>query len=160
MRFFEKLKEGTEIEKEKEKPSFAKATEGKEKKKKPEPLEKPRLKREEFQSEGQLAIDVYETDGEFVIQSAIAGVKAEDLDIAIENDMVTVRGSRQKTIEEERKKYFYQECYWGEFSRQVILPEEVDAERAEATMKDGILTLRIPKAHKIKVKKIAIKQEE
>ncbi|MBI2042119.1 MAG: Hsp20/alpha crystallin family protein [Candidatus Nealsonbacteria bacterium] len=109
--------------------------------------------------EGELAIDVYETDADFVVQSTIAGVKAEDLDITIENDIVTVKGSREKQVSEETKKYYYQECYWGTFSRQVILPEEVDGSKAEAAIKDGVLTLRIPKVVKIQKRKISIKQE-
>lgn len=106
--------------------------------------------------EGELAIDVYETDNDFIIQSTIAGVKTEDLDITIENDIVTVRGSREKQTTEETKKYYYQECYWGAFSRQVILPEEVDGSKAEASMKDGVLTLRIPKVIKVRKHKIKV----
>ncbi|MBI2626226.1 MAG: Hsp20/alpha crystallin family protein [Candidatus Nealsonbacteria bacterium] len=111
-------------------------------------------------TQGELAIDVYETDEDFVIRSTIAGVKAEDLDISIENDIVTIKGSRQKQTEEKTKKYYYQECYWGEFSRQVILPEEVDGSKAEASIKDGILTLKIPKVIRIQKRKITIKQED
>ena len=121
---------------------------------------RPQRGREEPDFEGELAIDVYETDGDFVIQSTIAGVKAEDLDITIENDIVTIRGSREKQVTEEEKKYYYQECYWGAFSRQVILPEEVDGSKAEAAIKEGVLTLRIPKAKKIQKRKVSIKQEE
>ena len=116
-------------------------------------------KEEPSVEEGQLAIDVYETNGDIVIQSTIGGIRAEDLDISIENDLVTIRGSRQKSIEEEGKNYLYQECYWGTFSRKVILPDEVDNSRAEAKLKDGILTLRMPKIHRKKKRKITIKQE-
>lgn len=110
--------------------------------------------------EGELAIDVYETDGYFIVQSTIAGVKAGDLDITIENDIVTIRGSREKQVSEESKKYYYQECYWGAFSRQVILPEEVEGSKAEAAIKDGVLTLKIPKIARVQKRKIAIKQED
>lgn len=110
--------------------------------------------------EGQLAIDVYETEDDIVVQSAIGGIKAEDLDIAIENDMVTIRGARENKIEKEGKKYFYQECYWGSFMRKVILPEEVDAGRAKAVIKEGILTLSMPKIHRKTKKKITVEQEE
>lgn len=120
------------------------------------------LNNEESESEeGQLAIDVYETDDDFVIQSTIAGVKAEDLDISIEDDMVTIRGERQHEEEKKEKgKYYYKECYWGSFSRQVILPEEVEGSKAQASMKDGVLTLKIPKIKKTKKRKISVKQEE
>ena len=68
-----------------------------------------------FESEGQLAIDVYQTEKELVIQSAIAGIKLKDLDISIEKDKLTIRGKREKPAEEEKVNYFYQECYWGPF---------------------------------------------
>lgn len=112
------------------------------------------------QGEGQLAIDVFETADDIVVQSTIGGIKAEDLDIDIEDDMVTIRGSRENKIEKEGKKYFYQECYWGSFMRKVILPEEVDASKAKAIIKEGILTLTIPKIHRKTKKKIAVEQEQ
>ncbi len=107
--------------------------------------------------EGQLAVDVYQTETELVIQSAIAGIKTEDLDISIESDSVIIRGIREHPPETGEKNYFYQECYWGQFSRQIILPEETDPGRAEATMKEGILTIRIPKIEKKEKKKILVK---
>jgi HSP20 family molecular chaperone IbpA len=108
--------------------------------------------------EGQLTIDVYQTDGHLVIQSAIAGIKAEDLDISIEEDVITIKGIREKPDEREKRNYFYQECYWGPFSREIILPVEVDPNRAEAAMKEGILTLRLPKIERKRKRKIAIKE--
>jgi len=112
------------------------------------------------QEEGQLAIDAYETEDEIVLQSTIGGIKAEDLDISIEDDMVTIRGSRENKIEKEGKKYFYQECYWGAFMRKLILPEEVDAGKSKAVIKEGILTLTMPKIHRKTKKKIAVEREE
>lgn len=112
------------------------------------------------EEEGQLAIDVFKTDNEIIIQSTIAGVKAEDLDITIQNDMVTIKGERKREIEVPPENYFYQECYWGPFSRSVILPEEVKAEKATAELKNGILTLRLPKAEKSKATKIKVRQVE
>lgn len=107
--------------------------------------------------EGQLAIDVYQTDSHLVIQSAIAGVKPEDLDVLIENDVVAIRGKRERSSEDEEKNYFYQECYWGPFSREIILPEEVDPSRAEAEMREGILTVRIPKIERQRKRQIIVK---
>ena len=109
-----------------------------------------------LESEGQLVVDVYETDGDIVIQSAIAGISPDDLDISIENDVVNIRGKREKTIEKHDRNYFYSECYWGYFSREIILPKEVDAQKAEASMKNGILTIRIPKSEK-ENKRISVK---
>lgn len=107
-------------------------------------------------SEGQLTIDVYQTPTDIVIKSTIAGVNPDDLDITITNDMVTVKGKREKDEVISEGDYYYQECYWGAFSRSVILPVDVEAEKAEASMKNGILTLRLPKVEKVKTKKIRV----
>lgn len=107
-------------------------------------------------SEGQLTIDVYQTPSEIVIKSTIAGVDPADLDITITNDMVTIKGKREKDEVISEGDYYYQECYWGAFSRSVILPVDVEAEKAEAAMKNGILTIKLPKIEKIKTKKIKV----
>ena len=107
-------------------------------------------------SEGQLTIDVYQTPTDIVIKSTIAGVSPEDLDITITNDMVTIKGKREKDETISGGDYYYQECYWGAFSRSVILPVDVEAEKADASMKNGILTIRLPKIEKVKTKKIRV----
>ncbi len=109
------------------------------------------------EEEGQLTIDVYQTPSEIVISSIIGGAKPENIDISITDNMVTIKGKREKFEEVKKEDYFYQECFWGAFSRSVILPEDVDAEKADATMKDGILTIRLPKLKKAKTKKVRIK---
>ncbi len=110
-----------------------------------------------FKQEGQLAIDIYQTENELVIRSAIAGVKPEFLDISLEKDIITIKGKREKPFEE-KEDYFSQECYWGPFSRELILPVEVDPNLAEATMREGILTIRLPKIEREKKKKIIVKE--
>ncbi len=111
------------------------------------------------ETEGQLTIDVYQTPTEIVIKSTIAGVEPDDIDISITNDMITIRGRRQKDEEVKPEDYFYQECYWGNFSRSIILPIDIDADKAVASLKNGILTARLPKAEKIRTKKIKIKTD-
>ncbi len=111
----------------------------------------------EDNNEGQLTIDVYQTDTDVVIKSTIAGVKPEDLDVNISNDMLTIRGERKNEEQVSEENYYYQECYWGTFSRSVILPVEVIADKAEATMKNGILTIRLPKADTTKTKRIQVR---
>ncbi len=111
------------------------------------------------ESEGQLTIDVYQTSNEIVVKSTIAGVKPKDIDISMTNDMITIKGTREKDEEVKEEDYYYQECYWGAFSRSVILPIDVEVEKAEASMKNGILTIRLPKAEKVKTKRIEIKSE-
>ncbi|MCH7604923.1 Hsp20/alpha crystallin family protein [Patescibacteria group bacterium] len=113
----------------------------------------------ENQEEGELAVDVYQTDEELVIQATLAGVRPETMDVFYEDDLITISGVRMHPNEAEEKNYYYQECFWGPFSREIILPEEVDITKAEATMKDGIFTLRIPLAERQKAKKIQVKKE-
>ena len=111
------------------------------------------------ESEGQLTIDVYQTPNEIVIISTIAGVSPEDIDITMANDMITIKGNRKKSEEVQEGDYYYQECYWGPFSRSVILPIDIEVDQTQASMKNGILTIRLPKIEKVKTKKIAIKTE-
>ena len=113
----------------------------------------------EIESEGQLTIDVYQTATEIVIESAIAGVSPDDLDIDVTTDSITIRGERQRNQEVEEEDYFYRECYWGRFSRSVILPEEVDPESAEVTFKNGILNVRLPKLNRKKSRKLKVRVE-
>jgi HSP20 family protein len=111
----------------------------------------------EDDTEGQLTIDVYQTENEIVIKSTIAGVKPEDLDVSINNDMVTIKGERSNEEQVDHGNYYYQECYWGSFSRSVLLPVDVIPEKADASLKNGILTIRLPKADTTKTKKIQVR---
>jgi len=111
-----------------------------------------------FESEGQLAIDVYQTEKELVILSAIAGLKPEDINISSQGDVVIIRGKRERPVKDEERNYFYQECYWGPFSKEIILPVEADVSRAEASMTEGILVIRMPKIEREKEKKIIVKE--
>ena len=111
------------------------------------------------EGEGQLTIDVYQTENDIVIKSTVAGVAADDIDITVTNDMVTIRGERHRDTEIPGENYYYQECYWGPFSRSVILPVDIDAERIDAAMKNGILTIKLPKIEKEKTKKLKVRVE-
>jgi HSP20 family protein len=106
--------------------------------------------------EGQLAIDVFQTDEEIIIKSTIAGVRPEDIDVTIDNDMVTIRGERKQGEKIKKENYFYQECYWGAFSRSVILPCDIETDKISAELKNGVLTVRLPKVDKSRVKKISV----
>lgn len=94
---------------------------------------------------GQLAVDVYQTEDGFTIRAAIAGVAAEDIDISVNNDMVTIRGVRRIDDDVPSNAFLYQECYWGGFSRSIILPAPVDADAVTANLKNGILRVHLPK---------------
>lgn len=111
---------------------------------------------EQAEQEGQLTVDVFQDDANIIVQSTIAGVSPDDLDVSITNDMVTIRGERRRMYNVDPDDYFYQECYWGTFSRSIILPLEIDADRAEAKIKNGILTIRIPKANTAVTRKLKV----
>lgn len=109
---------------------------------------------------GQLAVDVYQTKDEIVIKSTIAGVRPEDIDISINNDMITIRGKRERDHEVADEDYFYRECYWGGFSRSIILPCEVQVDKVRASMRNGVMSVVLPKAHKVsKVTVVKVKEE-
>ena len=112
---------------------------------------------DESGEEGQLTIDVYQTPTEIVISSIIGGIKPESVDISVTNNVVTIKGKREKLEEVRTEDYFYQECFWGTFSRSVVLPEDVDSDKVSAEMKNGILTVRLPKIEKTRTKKVRIK---
>lgn len=98
------------------------------------------------QPEGKLSVDVVETHDEIVVRSAIAGVRTQDLDITLSDDTLTIRGSRTHECKERRHDQIHvQECHWGSFSRTIILPCAVDADSVDATLKRGILTIRMKK---------------
>lgn len=109
--------------------------------------------------EGQLAVDVFQTEDDIVLKAPLAGVKPEDLELSITDEVVTIKGERKEAEEIQRENYLAQECYWGAFARSYVLPVAVTSEKAQATLKNGILTIRIPKQEKTKAKKIEIKTE-
>ena len=106
--------------------------------------------------EGQLAIDAYQTNDAVVVKAPIAGVKPADIEISITDEVMTVRGHRRQEATIEQADFFVQECYWGSFSRSFVLPVPVDADKAQASLKDGILTLTIPKQEKSKTRLIQV----
>jgi HSP20 family protein len=117
------------------------------------------VREETLSPEGQLTIDVYQTANDIVVESAIAGVRPEDIDIDVTNDSVSIRGERHRDQEVSDEDYFYQECYWGRFSRSVILPQEIDPDSASVSFRNGILTVRLPKMNRKKSKKLQVRFE-
>ena len=112
---------------------------------------------EEEVEEAELTVDVYQTPSDIIVQTMVAGVRPEDLEITIARDMITIRGKREesRTINEEN--YFAKELYWGTFSRTLSLPAEVEPDDAEATERHGLLTLKLPKIDKEKKKSVKVK---
>ncbi|PIT92004.1 MAG: hypothetical protein COU08_04730 [Candidatus Harrisonbacteria bacterium CG10_big_fil_rev_8_21_14_0_10_42_17] len=109
------------------------------------------------EGEGQLTIDVYQTPENIIIESPIAGVNPDELDVAITSESVTIKGRRERDRRIRDEDYFYQECYWGRFSRSVILPQEIDADQADASIKNGVLIITLPKITRSKSKKIKVR---
>ena len=110
-------------------------------------------------TEGRLTIDVYETDKEIVIKSTVAGVDPSELDINITPDSISIRGERTQEENVSSDSYFYQECFWGSFSRSIILPTEIDPDKAKASLKKGVLTIRLPKLSRSEERKLVIDAE-
>jgi len=110
-------------------------------------------------AEGELAVDVYQTPTAFVIESTIAGANPEDIDISLSPDSITIKGKREKEEKIKAENYIHQECYWGRFSRTIILPQEIDPDKAQASLKNGVLKVTLPKLNKTKIKKIKVKFE-
>lgn len=107
--------------------------------------------------EGQLTVDVYQDADNIIVQSTVAGVDPDDLEINITNESITIHGKRERKETIQEKDYFYQECFWGRFSRSIILPAEVDSERSVASLKNGVLTVKMPKLERRKAKKLKVK---
>lgn len=125
-----------------------------------EPLTEMHLgKSSDASEEGQLSLDVFQTKDEIVVIAPVAGVKKNDLNISINDDVLTIQGERQFSFHVERENYVHQECYWGNFSRSVILPEQADIRHAKASFKDGILIVRIPKTERMRNKVLEIREE-
>lgn len=107
--------------------------------------------------DGELSVDVYQTPTHIIIKAMIAGVRPEDLDVSITRDMVTVRGKREQHTEGSTGDFFFQELYWGSFSRTIVLPQEVEIEEAEAVEKHGLLVIRLPKMDKSRQAKLKVR---
>lgn len=107
--------------------------------------------------EGELAVDVYQTNDSIVIQAMVAGVASEDLSVSVTREMITLKGKREAPKSISPENYFYQELYWGAFSRTILLPAEVETEEVEATEKHGLLTVKLPKIDKDKKQTVKIK---
>ena len=106
--------------------------------------------------EGQLAVDVYETEDKLVVKARTAGVNKEDLDVSISDGILTISGTLSSGDDTEVSNWHIQECYWGEFSRTVALPVAVKEDEASAALKDGVLTIAVPKKPEAQPKKIPI----
>jgi HSP20 family protein len=95
--------------------------------------------------EGQLSVDVSETPEELVIVATMAGTKPEDIELHLHNDFLTIRGRRLSPVPK-ASQYFTTECYWGTFSRTIVLPVDVKADMGRSEYRNGVLAIYLPKA--------------
>jgi HSP20 family protein len=104
-----------------------------------------------------LAVDMYETDDEVVVKTAVPGVKSEDIDVSITGDVLTIKGETKAEEKVEKANYIRQEHRHGVFSRSLSLPSTVVADKATAEFENGVLILTLPKAEEVKPKTIQVK---
>ncbi len=109
--------------------------------------------------EGQLAIDMVETGNELIVVSTIAGADTKSLSISVHGDVLTIRGKREAPTHASAQEYLYKECYWGWFSRTIVLPVDVDQDGAHAEFRSGVLVIRLPKQIKLHEVPIHIVEE-
>jgi HSP20 family protein len=95
-------------------------------------------------------LDIGETGDEIVIELDAPGVKREDIDITLGDNSLRIKGKRESSKEEKSKSRYRSEREYGEFERRIALPCEIDSNRVEAGLKDGVLTIRLPKSAKAK----------
>ena len=107
---------------------------------------------------GQLTVDIYHTPNDIIVESAIAGARPEDIDVNVSPDSLSIKGIRKRDLGNDAQ-YLYQECYWGKFTRSIILPEEVDPQNANVNFKNGILSVRMPKTNRNKTRKLEVRMD-
>ena len=103
------------------------------------------------------AVDMYQTDNEVVVKAALPGIKADEVQINVTGEVITLKGEIKQENESKEKAYHIREQRWGTFERSLVLPTEVVADKAKADFENGILTIMLPKAEVVKPKTINIK---
>lgn len=113
------------------------------------------------EQEGQLSVDVYQTENEIVIIAPIAGASSEDLNISLTDDVITIKGRRSMPVTDKIRSddFYIEECFWGNFSRSIVLPAAVDTKGVEAHFKNNVLQIRIPKTERVRTRIIQIEQD-
>lgn len=110
-----------------------------------------------WRGSGALSVDMYETENDVVITAAVPGMKADDVQINVTGEMLTIKGEIKEKSEVKEKSYHMREQRWGSFERSIALPTTVLADKAKADFENGILTITLPKAEEVKPKTITVK---
>ncbi len=103
------------------------------------------------------AIDLYQTDDDVVVKASLPGIKADDVQISVTGDMITIKGETREKSEAKDKAYHIREQRWGAFERTIALPTAVVSDKAKAEFEDGVLTVTLPKAEEVKPRLITVK---
>jgi len=111
-----------------------------------------------FPEEAQLSVDIFQDENNIYVVTPIAAARLDTLEVSLDKDILTIRGERNHEYVSEQRNYLYQECYWGKFSRSIILPLPVRTDAVEADFKDGVLKVKLPKAMEMKKIEIRVKQ--
>ncbi|PIZ75290.1 Hsp20/alpha crystallin family protein [Candidatus Peregrinibacteria bacterium CG_4_10_14_0_2_um_filter_38_24] len=106
---------------------------------------------------GQLSLDIYQTDKEIIVVAPIAGVEKEDINITVNEDILVIKGDRAPRDQVADENYYTKECFWGSFSRAIVLPKNADIKNISASFEKCVLEIRIPKAETEANKIIKIK---
>ncbi|MCD8494504.1 MAG: Hsp20/alpha crystallin family protein [Candidatus Pacebacteria bacterium] len=106
--------------------------------------------------EGELTVDLYRQGDALVLKAMTSGVRKDDLEIALTRESITIRGVRHDDSYVDKDAYYYQELYWGTFSRTLTLPEEIDVDQAKAKEEHGLLTIVLPLIDKERQAKLKV----
>ena len=115
------------------------------------------LSREGGSSWSSPAIDMYQTDNDIVVKAALPGIKADEVQINVTGEVLTIRGEMKHEEEQKERAWHIREHRWGSFERSIALPTDVVSEKAQADFDNGILTITLPKAEEVKPKTITVK---
>ncbi len=102
------------------------------------------------------ALDLSETDDAFLVEATVPGLKPEDLEVTVENNVLTIKGEMRQETEDRKRNYHRVERRYGQFQRTIALPSTVKADQIQASLSNGILRLEIPKAEEVKPRRIAV----
>src|SRR4051812_40777381 len=106
--------------------------------------------------EASMPVEISETDAELVVKASLPGVKPEEVDITVSNDVLTIKAEHKETTEEGKREFYRREIRYGAYNRSFTLPVKVDADQAEASFDNGVLQLRLPKAASTRPKQIKV----
>lgn len=109
------------------------------------------------QKESELAVDAFSSGSFVVVRALVGGTRLEDIDVAVTQDTVTIKGKREAPDDSLSDGFYYQELYWGPFQRKIVLPTGIDTDKVDATIHNGVLTVKILKLDKMKEEKVEIK---